>query len=163
MIFFYFFFPSSFLCRSLLSIPVGWKQHGGEPCKELHVPEQHPLASPCLPFPLGTCSPRCRRCFPLEDVAEGPRCLSAKCQMVHSHRTRVTAWRHVAALAWGWSASGQPHTAWGRLAGGMGQLRGCSCSSRREEHWGERKGDKSHPAAVPVFPMHSSPLSSGCS
>lgn len=44
------FFFSSFLCRSLLSIPVGWKQHAREPCKELHATKQHPLTSPHLPL-----------------------------------------------------------------------------------------------------------------
>lgn len=110
---FIFFFPSSFLCRSLLSVPVGWKQHGGEPCRELHMPEEHLLASPCLPFPLCTCSPRSRRCFPPEDVVEGPGCPSAKCQMVHSHQMRDMARRHAAALARGWSALGTRLAAWG--------------------------------------------------
>lgn len=45
------FFPSSFLCRSLLSVPVGWKQRAREPCKELHATKQHPLASLHLPLP----------------------------------------------------------------------------------------------------------------
>lgn len=112
--FFHFSFPSSFLCRSLPSLPIGWKQHGGEPCKELHTAEQHLLTShfPSTPAVLGTVF------FPPEDMTEGPRHPSAKSRMVHSHWMRDMVWRHVAALAWG----GQPWVqGW--------QLRGCSRSA----------------------------------
>lgn len=53
------------------------------------------------------------------------------------------------------------------VAGGMGQLRGCSRSSHQQEHMNERKGDKSYPAARQSFPCTPHPArqtgSPGCS
>lgn len=71
-----------------------------------------PTHLPASPIALCTCTLWSRRCFPPEDMAEGPGCPSAKCQMVHSHRTRDVARSHVAALAWGCSALGTWLLAW---------------------------------------------------
>lgn len=88
-----------------------------------------PTHLPASPIALCTCTLWSRRCFPPEDVAEGPGCPSAKCQMVHSHRTRDVARSHVAALAWGCSALGTWLLAWDS-SGTKGK--GTSCTQLQE-------------------------------
>lgn len=88
-----------------------------------------PTRLPASPIAFCTCTLRPRRCFPPEDVAEGPGCPSAKCQMVHSHWTRDVARSHVAVLAWGCSALGMWLAAWDS-SGTKGE--GTSCTQLQE-------------------------------
>lgn len=131
------FFSSSFLCRSLLSIPVGWKQHAREPCKELHASKQHPLASLHLPLPSPPAPSSAEGVFHQSTWLKGQDVL----QQVPDGAFTPGKGRGVEPRG----SAGMGVLSLGYVAGSMGQLRD------------GRKRDKLYPAARESFPCTLTP------